>query len=88
MFSTRLWSLIQKEFIQILRDPRTLVITFALPVVQLLLLGFAATNDVRNVALAVWDVVLASLWRAIEVAAIVAAIVAVGAGLAGRRRQV
>lgn len=55
MFSTRLWSLIQKEFIQILRDPRTLVITFALPVVQLLLLGFAATNDVRNVALAVWD---------------------------------
>jgi hypothetical protein len=57
-----------------------------------LLLVFArdeATADLpqRAVALAVWDVLLASLWRAVEVAAIVAAIVAVGAGLAGRRRQ-
>lgn len=55
MFNTRLWSLIQKEFIQIVRDPRTLIITFAMPMVMLLLLGFAATNDVRNVTLAVWD---------------------------------
>ena len=55
MFATRLWSLVRKEFIQIARDPRTLVITFAMPMVMLLLLGFAATNDVRNVALAVWD---------------------------------
>lgn len=55
MFNARLWSLIQKEFIQIVRDPRTLIITFAMPMVMLLLLGFAATNDVRNVTLAVWD---------------------------------
>lgn len=55
MFNSRLLSLIQKEFIQIVRDPRTLIITFAMPMVMLLLLGFAATNDVRNVALAVWD---------------------------------
>ena len=51
----RLLSLIRKEFIQILRDPRTLAITFAMPVVQIFLLGYAATNDVRNVPLAVWD---------------------------------
>jgi ABC-2 type transport system permease protein len=55
MFNSRLASLIQKEFIQIIRDPRTLMLTFLMPVVQLLLLGFAATNDVRNVPLAVFD---------------------------------
>jgi ABC-2 type transport system permease protein len=51
----RLLALIRKEFIQILRDPRTLAITFAMPVLQIFLLGYAATNDVRNVPLAVWD---------------------------------
>ena len=52
---TRLLSLIRKEFIQIIRDPRTLFLTFAVPVVMLILLGYAATNDVRNIALAVLD---------------------------------
>ncbi len=51
----RLLSLIRKEFIQIVRDPRTLVMTFALPVVMLFLLGYAVTSDVRNIALAVFD---------------------------------
>lgn len=51
----RLRSLIRKEFIQIRRDPRTLALTFLLPIVQLLLLGYAATNDVRNVPLVVFD---------------------------------
>ena len=51
----RLVSLIRKEFIQIVRDPRTLALTFAMPVVMLLLLGYAATNDVRNINLAVFD---------------------------------
>ena len=51
----RLFSLIRKEFIQIVRDPRTLAITFVLPVVMLFLLGFAATNDVRNIELVVYD---------------------------------
>lgn len=49
----RLISLIRKEFIQIFRDPRTLIIILIIPVVQLFLLGYAATNDVRNVPLAV-----------------------------------
>jgi ABC-2 type transport system permease protein len=55
MKSHRLLSLIRKEFIQIVRDPRTLAITFIMPLVQIFLLGYAATNDVRNVPLAVWD---------------------------------
>ena len=52
---SRLFSLIRKEFIQIFRDPRTLAITFIMPIMMLFLLGYAATNDVRNIALAVYD---------------------------------
>jgi ABC-2 type transport system permease protein len=55
MFSSRLLSIIRKEFIQIRRDPRTLVMVLGIPVMQLILLGYAATNDVRNVPLAVFD---------------------------------
>jgi ABC-2 type transport system permease protein len=53
--NSRLIALIRKEFIQIRRDPRTLVILLLIPSVQLFLLGYAATNDVRNVPLAVFD---------------------------------
>ncbi len=55
MFNTRLSSLIRKEFIQIRRDKRTLILVLIIPIMQLFLLGYAATNDVRNVPLAVYD---------------------------------
>jgi len=55
MINTRLVALIRKEFIQILRDPRTLVLILIMPIMQLFLLGYAATNDVRNVSMAVFD---------------------------------
>ncbi|UCH58595.1 MAG: ABC transporter permease [Anaerolineales bacterium] len=55
MFNPRLRSLIRKEFIQIWRDPRTLILVIVIPVMQLFMLGYAATNDVRNVPLAVYD---------------------------------
>lgn len=51
----RLISLIRKEFIQVVRDPRTLVLTLLYPVVMLFVLGYAITNDVRNIPLAVLD---------------------------------
>lgn len=51
----RLLALIRKEFIQIIRDPRTLALTFAMPIMQLILLGYAATNDVRNLPLVIFD---------------------------------
>ena len=54
MFS-RLASIIRKEFIQILRDKRTLAIVLVIPVIQLFLLGYSATSDIRNVPLAVYD---------------------------------
>jgi ABC-2 type transport system permease protein len=53
--SLRLISLIRKEFIQILRDPRTLMLIIVMPIVQLFLLGYAATTDIKNISLAVWD---------------------------------
>ena len=55
MINSRLSSLIRKEFIQILRDPRTLVLVLVIPIMQLFLLGYAATNDIREVPLAVYD---------------------------------
>jgi ABC-2 type transport system permease protein len=53
--NSRLLSIIRKEFIQIFRDPRTLVLILVMPIIQLFLLGYAATTDVRNVPIAVWD---------------------------------
>lgn len=55
MANPRLLALMRKEFTQILRDPRTLALAIIMPIVQLFLLGYAATSDVRNVPLAVVD---------------------------------
>jgi ABC-2 type transport system permease protein len=51
----RYLAIVGKEFIHIFRDRRTLALSFAMPIVMLLLLGYAATTDVRNVSLAIWD---------------------------------
>ena len=51
----RLTSIIRKEFIQIWRDPRTLVIILIIPIMQLFLLGYSATSDIKNVQLVVLD---------------------------------
>ncbi|MFH2040763.1 MAG: ABC transporter permease [Chloroflexota bacterium] len=52
---SRLASIIRKEFIQIWRDKRTLGIVLVIPIIQLFLLGYSATSDIRNVPLAVFD---------------------------------
>lgn len=51
----RLLFLAKKEFIQIFRDWRTLVLTLVLPVVVLLLFGYAITLDIKSVPMAVVD---------------------------------
>lgn len=53
--NSRLMSIIRKEFIQIFRDTRTLIMILVIPIMQLFLLGYSATNDVRNIPLAVLD---------------------------------
>jgi ABC-2 type transport system permease protein len=55
MTAIRLGAVMRKEFLQILRDPHTLYIVLAIPVVQMFLLGYTATTDVRNIPLAVVD---------------------------------
>ena len=55
MFNSRIASIIRKEFLQLFRDPRTLALAVVIPIVQLFLLGYAATSDVRNIPMAVWD---------------------------------
>ncbi len=52
---TRLISIIRKEFIQLFRDKRMLAIILVIPLVQLFLLGYAATNEVQDIPMAVFD---------------------------------
>ncbi|MFQ6102326.1 MAG: ABC transporter permease [Anaerolineae bacterium] len=51
----RIIPLIRKEFLHILRDPRTLAVMFVMPVVQLVLMGYAATTDIEHLRTAVFD---------------------------------
>jgi ABC-2 type transport system permease protein len=51
----RLSNLIYKEFIHIRRDPRTLFIMVVMPLVMLVLLGYAATTDIEHLRIAVYD---------------------------------
>ena len=47
--------LLQKEFIQIFRDPSILRIIFFMPIMQLMVLPFAADYEVKNINLSVVD---------------------------------
>lgn len=51
----RILSVTRKEFLHIVRDRRTLAVMFLIPVIQLLLMGYAATTDVKHLKTAVWD---------------------------------
>ncbi|GFN23062.1 transport permease protein [Thermanaeromonas sp. C210] len=51
----RLLAIIRKEFIHIRRDPPSLVIVFIMPVLMLLLFGYAVNTDVNHIPLAVFD---------------------------------
>jgi ABC-2 type transport system permease protein len=51
----RILALIRKEFIQTLRDRRTLVIQLLLPIIQLFLLGYAISMNVRHIPTVVAD---------------------------------
>ncbi|MBU0984877.1 MAG: ABC transporter permease, partial [candidate division Zixibacteria bacterium] len=45
----------RKEIYHILRDPRSLLIVFAMPVLMVLLYGYAINMDIENVTVAVVD---------------------------------
>lgn len=46
---------VRKEFYHIFRDQRTMLILLGMPVVQIILFGFAISTEVRNVRVAVLD---------------------------------
>jgi ABC-2 type transport system permease protein len=53
--SVRLAALVRKELIHIRRDPRSLAMAFAMPLLLLVLFGYAITMDINNLDVAVYD---------------------------------
>ncbi|RMH62170.1 MAG: ABC transporter permease [Calditrichaeota bacterium] len=51
----RILYMVQKEFRQILRERSYIAILFVMPVVQIILLGFAITTDVKNITIGILD---------------------------------
>lgn len=51
----RLFRMLIKEFLQMLRDPRMRVVIFGVPVIQMLIMAFALTTDVTHIRMAVLD---------------------------------
>jgi ABC-2 type transport system permease protein len=51
----QLFAFITKEFYHVFRDKRTLLILFGLPVVQIILFGFALSSEVKNISITVLD---------------------------------
>jgi len=46
---------LKKEFAHVLRDKKTLLILFGMPIVQILIFGFALTNEVTNARILIVD---------------------------------
>jgi drug efflux transport system permease protein len=51
----RILSLMRKEFAELRQSPRLLVLLIVAPIVQLTMLGYAATTDIKNVPMVVAD---------------------------------
>lgn len=51
----RMATMVRKEWLHIIRDPRTLGLVIIMPVIMLVLLGYAVSNDVEDIPLAVAD---------------------------------
>src|SRR6187549_1964411 len=46
---------VRKEFYHVFRDRKTLLMLFGLPIVQIVLFGFALTNEIKNSGIAILD---------------------------------
>jgi ABC-2 type transport system permease protein len=51
----RVKAVAKKEYLHIIRDPRSLIMGLALPMLLIFMFGYALTLDVDNVPLIVWD---------------------------------
>lgn len=61
----RIYRMLVKEFIQVLRDPRMKALIFVMPVIQLIMFGYAVTTDVDHIRTAVCDLDKSPLSRAL-----------------------
>lgn len=48
-------SFVRKEFYHVFRDPKTLLLLFGMPIVQIVLFGFALTNEIKNADIVIFD---------------------------------
>ena len=55
MNQQRLFAVARKESLHLLRDWRSLTLALAIPLLLILLYGYALTLDLRNVPTTVWD---------------------------------
>ncbi len=55
VYKSQLFIFVRKEFLHVFRDGKTLLMLFGLPVVQIVLFGFALTNEIKNSKIAVCD---------------------------------
>ncbi|KLT70521.1 ABC transporter permease [Flavobacterium sp. ABG] len=51
----QLFAFIRKEFYHVFRDRRTLLILFGLPIMQIVLFGFALSSEVKNIGISIQD---------------------------------
>jgi ABC-2 type transport system permease protein len=51
----RFFGFVKKEFFHIFRDPRTMIVLFGLPVIQVLIFGFAINTDIKDAKIAILD---------------------------------
>ena len=51
----RIISIVVKEFIQLRRDRRSMAMVLFLPIIQMCILGYVVTTDIKDVSLVIWD---------------------------------
>lgn len=55
ILNSQLWTFVKKEFHHVFRDRKTLLMLFGLPIAQIVLFGFALTNEIKNAKIVVAD---------------------------------
>lgn len=55
MNARRFWAVARKEWIHLRRDPRSLLLAIGIPMLMIVLFGYALTLDVDRVPVVIWD---------------------------------
>jgi ABC-2 type transport system permease protein len=51
-----LWAFVKKEFYHIIRDTRSLIILIGMPIVQVIIFGFAITTEIKDAKISILDI--------------------------------